>query len=355
MSTSINAQFFCSMPFRYIEVTGWNPPKGDVFICCPNWLPTPVGNIRNDSFENIWNSNKAIEIRRSILDGSFGYCNHTTCPHLQTKTEAIQKTADIQDKDLLEIIENKLTILPYGPREVRCSYDKSCNLSCPSCRTEVIIEKAYEQEILEIQAKLENEALKDAHRLSITGSGDPFGSPYNRRWLQTMRKEAMPHLKVIHIHTNGQLWIPQLWSTIPADIRNAIKTTEISIDAASPTTYSLNRRGGSFQRLLKNLEFISQLRKNSDLTSVNISMVVQKNNFKEMPDFVHLGSRFGFDKVTFSRLMNWETFSEEEYISRAIHLSSHPNHKELIELLGDKVLHEPIVYLGNLTDIIQQG
>jgi MoaA/NifB/PqqE/SkfB family radical SAM enzyme len=274
------------------------------------------------------------------------------CPHLQTSSGPVENIRDIEDDKLMTIMANEQTVLPYGPTEIRCSYDKSCNLYCPSCRTEIIVESDYEQEIWDIQKKLQNEVLKDAHLISITGSGDPFGSPFYRRLLQTMRKEAMPHLENLHIHTNGQLWTPKMWSTIPEVIRGFVKTTEISIDAAISATYSINRRGGSFERLLKNLEFISELRRNGPLNKVTISMVVQKNNFKEMPDFVSLGKRFDFDLVSFSRLMNWGTFTDEEYASRAIHLPSHPNHQELHEILRSEVLHEPIVYLGNLTELM---
>ena len=346
-------KLFCSMPFRFIEVTGWYPPKGDVFLCCPNWLRVPAGNILQcHSFEEIWNGEKAREIRRSILNGSFEYCDHFTCPFLQTISGPVERVEGIKDEELMQIVENNLTCLPYGPKEIKCSYDKSCNLSCPTCRTEIIIESECEQQILEIQNKLENDALKDAHYLSITGSGDPFGSPFLRRWLQTMRRETMPHLKNLHIQTNGQLWTPKMWGTIPEEIRRLVKTAEISIDAASSETYSVNRRGGNFARLLENLAFISALRKKGPLNSLTISMVVQENNFKEMPDFVRLGKYFDFDIVSFGRLMNWGTFSEEEFSNRAIHLTSHPNHLELLELLRGEEFQESIVYLGNLTELI---
>lgn len=341
------------MPFKFIEVTGWSPPKGDVFLCCPNWLEIPVGNIRqSDSFEEIWNGEKAQEIRRSILSGSFVHCNHSVCPFLQSMTGTVKRIGDVNDKELLGIIRNELTRLPSGPKEVRCSYDKSCNLSCPTCRTEVIIENNYKQEIEEIQIRLQEEALKDTHLLSITGSGDPFASPFNRKWLQSMRRESMPHLKNLHIHTNAQLWTRDMWSTLPDEIRRLVKTTEISIDAACPSTYSFNRRGGSFERLLENLEFISALRQEGPLNAVTISMVVQENNFREMPDFVRLGMQFKFDVVSFGRIMNWGTFSAEEYARRAIHLDSHPKHQDLLDVLQDQVFHEPIAYLGNLTELV---
>jgi len=160
---------------------------------------------------------------------------------------------------------------------------------------------------------------------------------------------------MIYLHTNGQLWTPKIWDTIPVEIQNLVKGTEISIDAARAQTYIVNRRGGNFEKLLNNLEFISKLRREGPLNWVRISMVVQENNFIEMPEFVQLGKRFKFDSVFFSQLLNWGTFSEDEYIRRAIHLPSHPDHHKLLELLRNEVFQESIVHLGNLTGLTERG
>lgn len=318
-------------------------------MCCPSWLDTTVGNLQYQSVDEIWNSKTAQEIRRSILDGSFRYCNGARCPYLQTRTGPVKKIEDVEDEGLKTVIKNKLTILPYGPKKIICTYDQSCNLSCPSCRTKLIVEREHEQEILGIQNKLQEEALKEADFLHITGSGDPFGSPYFRRWLQSMKKQDMPKLEWIHLHSNGLLWTPKMWRSISKEVRQLIKSTEISIDAATAETYAINRRGGDFAKLLKNLEFISKLRQEGPLTFIKISMVVQANNFTEMPDLVRLGRRLKVDQVYFSQLVNWGTFSEEEFTRRAVHFPTHPRHSEFIALLQDEIFKEQIVDLGNLT------
>ena len=348
-------RLFCSNPFRRFYIEGRSPsrPAGDVFMCCRAWLKTPpIGNIQHQSLDEVWNGENAQEIRRSILDGSFKYCSYTECPFLQTISCEVQRLETVKDKELQNIIKNKLVILPNGPREIICNYDSSCNLSCPSCRTDIIVENSNKHEILNIQSILENEALKDAHFLKISGTGDPFGSPFYRKWLQTLNKGKIPHLKQIQIHTNAQLWTQKMWSTIPKEIQELVKCVQISIDAASAETYSINRRGGSFERLLENLEFISRLRKRGPKINVMISMVVQNNNFMEMPDFILLGKRYNFDTVYFSKLAKWGSISEEEYIDRAIHLPDHPNHSKLIDMLKNKIFCEPIVHLGNLSGLI---
>lgn len=324
-------------------------------MCCPAWLGTSIGNLQDQSVEEIWNGIKAQEIRRSILDGSFRYCNRSRCAFLQTVSGPVEKAEDVKDKDLKAVIEKELTILPYGPRQIICTYDRSCNLSCPSCRTNVIVERGNKKQILKIQSKIQNEALKDAYYLHITGSGDPFGSPFFRKWLQTMKKEDIPNVETIHLQTNAQLWTPKMWRTIARDVQQLIKSADISIDAASPETYAINRRGGSFKKLLGNLEFISALRKSGPLKWVSISMVVQENNFREMPDFVRLGRRLHFDTVYFSQLVNYGTYTEEEFRNRAVHFLTHPRHPEFIDILKDEIFKEPMVQLGNLTETIHRS
>lgn len=359
-------QLFCSNPFkrfiirerRFLPPVGgvFNHlfrPAGDVYMCCSSWLKTPpIGNIKHQSVDEIWNGEKAQKIRRSILDGSFKYCDHTVCPYLQTISCEVQRREKVVDEELMNIIKNKLTILPYGPREIDCSYDRSCNLSCPSCRSKIIIESANEHEILDVQSKLENEVLKDAKILIISGSGDPFGSPLYSRWLQTTSNGKLPHLKQILLHTNAQLWTPKMWSTIPKEKQKLIKSAIISIDAARSETYSINRRGGSFERLLENLEFIRVLRKHGPLEHVKISMVVQKNNFMEMSDFIQLGKLYNFDTVYFSTLQNFGTFSEEEYRDRAVHLPVHPRNMEFIDMLKNEIFYDSIVHPGNLRGLL---
>jgi len=341
-------QLFCAKPFEWFEVTQLNG-RGGVYLCCPSWLDTPVGNLRYQSVGEIWNGEKARKIRRSILDGSFEYCNRSRCSFLQTESGPVQKREEVREEYLNKIIENHVTDLPYAPKKIICTYDQSCNLSCPSCRTQVIVERTSAQDILGIQSKLQNEALKEAEYLHITGSGDPFGSPFFRKWLQTMKGQDMPNLERIHLQTNGQLWTPKMWETIPRDIQQLIKSADISIDAANAETYAINRRGGTFARLLENLEFISTLRQNGPLTSLKISMVVQENNFTQMPEFVRLCQRFKADVAYFSQLVNWGTFSEPEFKRRAVHVPTHPRYGELVNLLQDTVFNEPIVDLGNLT------
>jgi glycosyltransferase involved in cell wall biosynthesis/MoaA/NifB/PqqE/SkfB family radical SAM enzyme len=344
-------RLFCSQPFTRFEVLGGGGRRGDVFFCCQSWIKTSIGNMRKRSVQQIWNGKEARDVRRSILDGSFQHCRADVCPYLQRIDGPVQRVEDVRDEQLLEVIRNEQTQLTFGPREVICSFDQSCNLSCPTCRPRIIMETAHGTAILDIQKRLEDEALRDARLLYITGSGDPFGSPFFREWLLRMDTSKMPKLERIHLHTNGLLWTSRSWQAIPETTRSLIRGATISIDAATAETYAVNRRGGDFQTLLERLAFIADLRRNGPLTYLELHMTVQANNYHEMPMFVQLGRIHGCDRVSFHQLLDWGSFSPAEYASRAIQLTSHPQHDALLRMLDDEGLQDPIVYLSNLTHL----
>lgn len=340
-------QLFCDRPFRWLEVSGMRL-RGEAHLCCPSWLDVPVGDLSRQSVDEVWNGDAAQRIRASILDGSFRHCDASRCPFLASQVAPVRRRSEVDDPELRRVLDERLTVLPWGPREINCAFDRSCNLSCPSCRTEMIVEKSAGEEIRAIGERLRTEALPGARVLYVTGSGDPFGGPFFRAWLQDMSPADVRGLDRIHLHTNAQLWTRRAWERLPAHVRTRVRTTEISVDAASAETYAENRRGGRFDVLLENLALVAELRRDGPLEWVGLSFVVQDNNFSEMPAFVALARRFGFDLVMFNKILDWGTFSADEYQRRAVHLGGHPRHAALLEVLLDPAFADPIVHLGNV-------
>jgi hypothetical protein len=347
-------RLFCSQPFTRFEVLGGGQ-RGEVFFCCQSWITKSIGNLNRHSVQEVWNGSAARAIRRSILDGSFKYCKAEICPYLQNSNGPVQRVGNVTDERMLEVIRDELTVVPFGPSDIICCFDQSCNLSCPTCRTRLIMETTHGKAILNIQKRLEEEALSEARLLYITGSGDPFGSPYFRQWLQTMKRSAMPKLERIHLHTNALLWTERIWASIPEETRALVRSALISVDAATPGTYAVNRRGGDFGRLLERLAFISELRAMGPLEDLEIHMTVQANNYKEMPEFVQLGRRYNCDRVGFHQLLDWGSFSPSEFAARAVQRPDHPEHDAFIEMLGDPRLADPIVNLSNLSELRRQA
>ena len=73
---------FCRQPWSFVEVH----QNGDIWNCCPSWITKPIGNILEQSWEEVWNGKVAQEYRQSMLDSSFKNCIETNCPHLLSET-----------------------------------------------------------------------------------------------------------------------------------------------------------------------------------------------------------------------------------------------------------------------------
>lgn len=336
---------FCEQPFNRIEVN----EAGDVFNCCPAWLNKPIGNLLSHSLEDIWNSQTAIQIRESIHNGSYKYCNKNLCPRL--KNSEMPKE-NVKDPSILDLMLNKKSILKTSPTKLNCCYDRSCNLKCASCRTNLIMHKEFSidwNKASQIQSQL-LPLMGHLEWLEVTGSGDPFASTVFFELLKSLNIRDFPRLKIF-LHTNATLWTQDRWSQI-SGIHQLVKKVDISIDAASEKTYQKVRAHGHFQALLNNLKFISGLKKQGFLDDVKLSFVVQSENFHEIPSFVELAKSLQFDRVLFSMLDNWGTFDDETYKAKAIHHPDHPLHSELLAVINKPELDRSFCDFSNLSHLL---
>ena len=319
----------CTRPFEWFEVHA----DGNVFCCCPAWVKKPLGNLLQDDLQSIWNGDRARLLRRTPLHG----CSRSRCPHLLDGSKPVQEFS-VLDPELRRHYGDNSGLLPWGPKTLNLCYDPRCNLACPSCRKSApdvdadLLARLTERVLSQVAPTVEN--------LRLSGHGDPFAAPSYRFLLKNFCRDDWPQLQQIHLHSNGLLWDAATWAEFPT-IQPFVTSAEISVDAASAATYSLNRPGGDFFRLLDNLDFISRLP-----LRLKLSCVVQANNFREMPAFVQLAKRLGAS-VYFSQLVNWGTFSRDEFSRRAVHRPEHPLHQDFLSILQTISLLPPVDF-GNL-------
>jgi MoaA/NifB/PqqE/SkfB family radical SAM enzyme len=333
----------CTQPFQWCEIR----EDGRVFLCCPSWLKLPIGNLLEQPLAEIWNGTEARRIRTSVLDGSLQYCNPRRCPRRTGPTAPVQPLGAVTDPQVAAALRARQTRLSYGPKIFNLCFDRSCNLSCSSCRREPWVPTPAEGErVARIAERLGEAAAASAETLILSGSGDPFASGAYRHLLQGIDPLAYPRLQRIELHSNGQLWTPAKWQSLAA-IHPYVRAAEISVDAASAATYGANR-GGDFDRLLANLAFIATLP-----IAVKLSCVVQANNYRELPAFAVLAAGYGFSAYC-SQLVNWGTFSRAEFAARAVHLPEHPEHGVFKGVLREVGL-QPHVDLGNLRPLLEAG
>lgn len=334
---------FCPWPYRYFGIV----EDGAVNACCSAWLPTQIGNIRHMGWAEIWNSATAQKVRKSVHDGSFRYCNKMLCPRIQCGLASKQDYLDAGGDNAKYVSDDSGYAL-NAPEKVDLSFDKTCNLSCPSCRTNVIAMPRHEREgwLRDVETKI-LPLLEKVSSTNVTGSGDPFASALFRNLLEKLTPERFPNLKV-KIATNAALFTPSRWEKI-AHLAGRIGWFTVSVDAAKPETYDFVRRGGDWYALMENLEFAADLKRKNLIDTFNLGFVVQAANWQEIPAFVELGRHLGVDDIHFSCLQNWGTRTAIEFAREAVHLSTHPEHEAFLTLVAHHpLLEDPIVTLGDL-------
>jgi molybdenum cofactor biosynthesis enzyme MoaA len=332
---------FCSRPFTTL-VSG---SEGRTFICdCPAYVPIATGNLLySEGAEDVWNSPVAQEIRRSVLDGDYSYCSRTLCGLI--KEDLLPRNEDITDPALRDVIDNHLTKLEAGPSTVQLSHDPSCNLACPSCRSEIITlkntelgtyEAARDRVVMPLLARTKGTVM-------LSGGGDPFASKHYRSILAGLNAETDKDL-TIALLTNALVLTPKQWDEFKG-AHPLIRSILVSVDAARPETYAYVRRPGNFTRLMPNLEFLAEQRRAGAFGLFGLCFVVQERNFREMPEFVELGKKLGVDAIWFQRLVNFGTFDEQGLRDADVGDPNHAHHEEFTQILQDPRLKDPSVHL----------
>ena len=332
-----HSDYICFSPFQtlHIGADSYDP-------CCRLWTTQNFGEPPEDPWK-AFNNERAQDFRRSILDGSYKYCQN--CAFMQDGTP--NPDSGILHRDAIptgwqrKIVNKGLTYIdPYSvPLFVGFNYDVSCNLQCPSCRSRrCMIQPGTSRHarLEKLQNKIKGRLLKAAEFGFMTGWGDPFASPLYSNLIRTLTPEEYPRLKWIFL-TNGQLFSRRRYEELPI---KRIQSIAVSIDAATPETYAINRIGGKWDRLMRNLAFLGELRAAGGTEWLSIRFLVQENNWREMKQFIELGARNNVDTVEFMaiRHLNTET-SPEDYAQRAIWLPEHPRYNEFAKYLQDPVFH----------------
>tara|TARA_Y100000592_G_scaffold5599_1_gene8064 strand:- start:5388 stop:6386 length:999 start_codon:yes stop_codon:yes gene_type:complete len=276
----------CARPYDTLLIDSW----GSCFVCeCQSWLPQSVGNLHRNSIPEILNSAMAKEIRTSVSDGTYRYCNNHQCMYL--------KKGDINPVTQGRALQN-----------LRLAIDNSCNLSCPSCRQSQIFLKSGK--MFDMRMRLVDKVIQfleqrsDPLKIHIGSDGDPFASLIYRRFMRNV-----PDLDNLSysFQTNGLL-VKQMYPRVQ-NIFEKLHTLNISIDGASKDTYETLRRGGSWKKINENLRFIGGLKLKHGF-KLKLHMVVQASNWHEMMDMCELGTSIGADEVVLNKIENWQTYGD---------------------------------------------
>ena len=126
--------YVCGVPFAALEIH-----EKDRFLCCASWLKKHLP--QHTSPKDAWESSEANEIRESVIDGSFRHCDKSQCPYLhqlenfgEIGNTSVLYHKNRLPKELKSNIESFKKGIVTPPSTIQFSFDRTCNLKCPSCR-----------------------------------------------------------------------------------------------------------------------------------------------------------------------------------------------------------------------------
>lgn len=316
----------CNKPFN----TLWIGEGGTTRLCgCPDHLDISCGNVGVTAINDIWNSPLAKIIRLSVLNKTYTFCSRELCREfngLKDNSKLLKRSNEVENE---------------SPTTIKVANDYVCNLHCPSCRKNIYVKNNDDIE-LEIstctEKLLESKWLDKASVVAIGASGETFLSKNYKRILYDENVKG----NSIQIMTNGTLFTEDEWNKLEGKYKHI--SFSVSIDAVTKETYDKVRCGGNFERLMENMKFLSKLRKDKKVDSVMVNMIVQKANYKEIPDFIRWAKEMEFDTAYLSNIWNWGTYSEEEFENNISMFDKNGKMlPELVNVIKDPICQDSIV------------
>lgn len=312
----------CKHGLDYIWISN---AKGDVRMC--GWAMYFLGNLVDNTIEELWNSEKAEIFRQSMLDGSYRFCNKAKCPYLAN---------DKLDELLVDYD------VPELPLSVNIGYQLQCNYKCVFCRKDYY--KACDCE-KKWYNKIENEIRKmlpNLKKISTNGAGEFFCSP---SIVKLLTENDIPENAEIEVESNGLFFTLENWKKIKKFGDHNL-SVDITVHSFNDSTYRfLSGTNMPVSKVMENLDFISSLREKNIINKFEIATVVSEYNFREMPDFVKTClDRYSMDTIRIRFYEPYQVWDADTEWFFDVRNKYHPYHHEFERVFSDSVFENPKVW-----------
>ena len=282
----------CSVPLSNVLID----EQGDIYKCfCQAWLPHPIGNIINieskQEFLDLDNNNF---VKDSILDSSHKFCREDLCAALQ----------QIKYNNFNKNFISPERIPAHTLSRLQLVIDPSCNLKCPTCRSDLILkhnDQAFQTRLQNILDKIDQIFFNplEIKEVFLLGNGEFLASNKIKNWIFE-KANQYPRLRFL-LQTNGTLIY-----TYKEKLEPVFKSTYlllISIDASNKDVYAKTRINGNWDHLVAGLDWLNE---KFPHLKINFNYVVSSNNYYDMNDFINFVKKYNICKIYFSRVQKWE-------------------------------------------------
>lgn len=308
----------CARPFHTLSIV----PSGHCITCCPAYINNyTIGNPAQHDMKNVWNSHRAKTLRNLLINNDYSICDLNTCIQMELIDKQEISKYFVEGTDIVKM-----------PDTIYMGWDYDCNVACITCRSQLIKNDSNTLENLKSIEAGVLEACKTAKLFYTSGNGDPFGSSYARDLIKKV-VEINPDIKFF-IHTNGVLCTEKIAEEL--NIKDKIVKVIFSIHSACKETYDKIVKYGNYERVMQNVEWISNLKKAGQIETFIMAFVVEKFNYKDMPEFVRIAEKYDA-LASFRYYRQWANNTEYKYNDMAVFEEWHEEHAQFLSVLKDDV------------------
>ncbi len=314
---------YCPNPYILAEIM----PYGNVYPCSCGWIRGySFGNIFEQSFDEIWNGEKAKEFRQKLYDNDFSLC--PGCQNLEI---------------LEEIKDSEPKLISEPPERILLGLDEFCDVKCIFCRSDnhkvsSLIPDDKKDKLLEILTPW----LKNAKYVKTNAVGEVFASKISRDLIKSIA-DNFPNIK-FEIITNGIQCTKENIEKL--NLTDRISMITVSLHAMKESTYNKIVRGGNYKKTIENIKYLSSLKKAGKIERFEIHFTVTSINYKEIKDII----RFARSLDAKVRLLGLDCSRDLEQLYNKINIQDkkHPDYNKLVKTFQAKEIKEA-------KDIVIQG
>jgi MoaA/NifB/PqqE/SkfB family radical SAM enzyme len=281
---SCKIKAFCSYPWTRVKFT----PEGDVTMCCFHARKC-LGNIFQNSFEEIWFSPLAEQIRKDTSNQILHRtCSGNSCPFSKLKNLPLINFDHGKFPHELEID------LPNQHCNIGGERPNAKNLACLMCeRNRRDPDEFYQEDRLEeicFKIKPIMSYIKWVH---VQGVAEPF---WKNKIFEILKWLDVEGSKVwISTTTNGTLMNAnhrKMFLEYPSS------TITWSLDAGTAETFKIIRRVDMFDQIIENLMNYSKERKQGQF--IHIHNNINTININDVEEMVRIAAKVGVDRLDFN-------------------------------------------------------
>jgi sulfatase maturation enzyme AslB (radical SAM superfamily) len=243
-------------------------PTGDVCACCHK-KPDMVGNIYENTLEEIFNGDRIQEFRQQEIDGTLPCLNGCTIPQGEVSEDTVYH--DYQT----------------GLRRLQVEFGERCNIRCIMCPQDHKSTLELDPEILVRNIDIPS-ACTNIHFFG----GEPTILKSAKRLFDHCIEQGA---KVTFI-TNGLA----ISEDMAAKIALHAKFISFSLNAASKEIHEIVNAGSKYEKVLKNIRRVIDAKARlKGSVIVYGHMTIVRQNIHEIPEFIRKRKEFGFEYAHF--------------------------------------------------------